>query len=128
MDGYFNPYMNPYLNPYQYQAQKHEQNVVRVSGYEGAKNYAMGPNSSVFLLDESGILIWCVTTDGAGYKTIHPYDISPHQEPPKPEESQLTDILNKLNNLEARMNELTSNFTATKQTGVRWNDDSSDSK
>lgn len=78
-------FMNPYgaLNPYmQYQQNAYQhtkQEVVKVNGENGARAYQIGANSSALLLDESGLMVWLVTTDGAGYKTVMPYDITPHQ-------------------------------------------------
>ena len=67
--NYMNP-MNTYGfgQPFQPQIQPvmpaAQQQVVRVSGENGAKTYQIGPNSSALLLDESGLLIWLVTSDG----------------------------------------------------------------
>ena len=71
------------FNPYQFQPQSTQ--VVKVNGLYGANAFAIGPNSSALLLDESGTLVWLVTTDGAGYKTVSPYDITPHKEPAAPD-------------------------------------------
>jgi len=70
--------------------------VTRVNGRGGAEAFRMGPNSSAFLLDESGELLWAVTTDGAGYKTILPYDITPHQEAAPPDYSRIEARLTRL--------------------------------
>lgn len=82
---YQNPYM-PFtgsqaaMNPYQGMAMAAPQmQVTKVNGEGGANAYSMGPNSSALLLDASGTMIWAVTTDGAGYKTVCPYDITPHK-------------------------------------------------
>ena len=83
--------------------------VVRVNGRGGAEAFAIGPNSSALLLDESGRLVWAITTDGAGYKTIAPYDIAPHQDAPAPDYSGLETRIAKL---EAFVNEYTSDTTA----------------
>ena len=83
--------------------------VVRVNGRNGAEAYAIGPNSSALLLDESGALVWLVTTDGAGYKTVAPYDISPHQTAPAPDFSSLEDRIKKL---EERVNAASDSATA----------------
>lgn len=100
------PYNNqPYINPYN---QNPPQQVVRVNGKNGAEAYAMGANSSALLLDESGTIVWAVTTDGAGYKKIVPYDIIPHQ---TEEEKSLTDIEARLSRLEAMMNASTDTAT-----------------
>lgn len=78
-------FVNPYLGMYQamqpayQQQQTAKQEVTRVNGENGARAYQIGANSSALLLDESGLLIWLVTTDGAGYKTVAPYDITPHK-------------------------------------------------
>ena len=73
--------------------------VVRVNGRGGAEAYAIGPNSSALLLDESGSIVWLVTTDGAGYKTVAPYDITPHQVPQAPDYSSLEARIKKLEEL-----------------------------
>ena len=66
------------MNPYQ--VTQPQQQVTKVNGAGGANAYAMGPNSSALLLDASGTMIWAVTTDGAGYKTVAAYDIIPHKD------------------------------------------------
>ena len=83
---YQNPYqfmgsqaaMNPYQGMMQQQAAPQMQ-VTKVNGAGGANAFSMGPNSSALLLDASGTMIWAVTTDGAGYKTVAAYDIVPHK-------------------------------------------------
>lgn len=82
-------YQNPYaqylgpqaaINPYQgMMAGAPQMQVTKVNGEGGANAFSMGPNSSALLLDASGTMIWAVTTDGAGYKTVMPYDIIPHK-------------------------------------------------
>lgn len=83
--------------------------VVRVNGRAGAESFAMGPNSSALLLDESGTLVWLATTDGAGYKTVVPYDITPHQVAPAPDFSSLEARIKKL---EERFNDSGNSATA----------------
>ena len=39
----------------------------------------MPPNSRTLLLDENAPIIWLAQTDGAGYKTVTPYTITPYQ-------------------------------------------------
>ena len=79
---YYNPYGQQFQN-YQQQVtpQIPQQQVVKVNGENGARAYAMGANSSALLLDECGTIVWLKTTDGAGFPTVSPYDISPHQVP-----------------------------------------------
>ena len=107
MNGYQNPYINPYgvgtFNPFQQyqqpvQAQPAQQ-VVRVNGENGARSYQIGANSSALLLDESGTIVWLVTSDGAGYKTVSPYDIVPHKAEQAPDYSDLEIRVKKLEDM-----------------------------
>lgn len=115
-------YNNPYLpnNPYQQQynamlpnqpqvnVQGPQMQVVRVNGRNGAQAFQIGPNSSALLLDESGTMVWLVTTDGASYKTVAPYDIAPHQDAPAPDFSGLE---SRIKRLEDFVNEYTGDST-----------------
>lgn len=96
-----NPYLNPYVNanPYiqpQQPPMQPRREVVKVNGENGARAFPMGANSSALLLDESGGIVWLVTTDGAGYKTVAPFDITPHQTAPAPDFSSLEARISKL--------------------------------
>ena len=101
----YNPY-NPY-NPYQQNQQSFmpsqapRQELVKVNGRPGAEAYQMAPNSSALLLDETAPIVWLAQTDGAGYKTLSPYSISPYQpEPPVDVKS----LLQRVEKLEAMIN------------------------
>lgn len=87
----FNGYMQgmqPYGNPYadrlaamqQNQTMQQRCDVVTVNGENGAQAYPLAPNSSALLLDESQPLVWLVKTDGAGYKTVSAFNITPHEQ------------------------------------------------
>ena len=93
-----NPFLNPYMNPYQAPAQNMIQpsQVVKVNGENGARAYQIGANSSALLLDESGLMVWLVTSDGAGYKTVSAYDITPHQTAPAPDYGSLEGRIKRL--------------------------------
>lgn len=54
--------------------------VVKVNGRAGAESYQLPPNSDILLLDMNDPIAWFVQSDGAGYKTVTPYDISAHKE------------------------------------------------
>lgn len=56
----------------------------------------LGPNSSMLLLDESAPLVWLAQTDGAGYKTLTAYDITPHVEPAPADIKSIEDRLRKI--------------------------------
>jgi hypothetical protein len=116
-------YMNPMLNTYgfgqPFQPQPiqaampaAQQQVVRVSGENGAKTYQIGPNSSALLLDESGLLVWLVTSDGAGYKTVQAYDITPHKVKQAPDYGNLE---SRIKRLEDMINGNTANTAATQR-------------
>ena len=99
-----NPYMNymgaqAAMNPYQGIAAAQQMQVIKVNGEGGANAFSMGPNSSALLLDTSGTMIWAVTTDGAGYKTVVPYDISPHRNPEQIAVKSLEDRIKRLEEL-----------------------------
>ena len=113
MYGFQNPYMpaNQYFGMQQ-QQQPQTVQVVRVNGRNGAEAYAIGPNSSALLLDESGTLVWLCTTDGAGYKSISAYDITPHQAAPAPDYGSLETRISKL---EAIISERTADTHAAKR-------------
>lgn len=98
-------YQNPFINPYGMQPQfmqpapmqqAPQTQVVRVNGENGARAYQIGANSSALLLDESGTMVWLVTSDGAGYKTVAAYDIAPHQVTPQPDFGSLESRIKKL--------------------------------
>ena len=87
--------------------------VIKVKGEPGVDMFQMGPNSSVLLLDETAPIVWFVQTDGAGYKTKTPYDVSPHVEEPKPDvkslEDRLISIDERLQKIEGAMNDESDN-------------------
>ena len=124
-----NQYPNPYMNPYgmqqtfqQYPAGPQMQ-VTKVSGEAGARAYQMGPNSSALLLDESGLMVWLCTTDGASYKTVTAYDIVPHQEAPAPDWNALDARITKLEGL---IHANTADSSATRKRPGGKSDDGSD--
>ena len=102
---YQNPYafmgsqaaMNPY--PGMQMQQAPQMQVTRVNGEGGANTFSMGPNSSALLLDTSGTMIWAVTTDGAGYKTVVPYDIIPHKSQEQVAVKSLEDRIKRLEDM-----------------------------
>ena len=104
-----NQFQNPFLNSYgmypQFMPQQQMQQpvpqmqVTKVNGENGARSFQMGVNSSALLLDESGEVVWLVTSDGAGYKTVAPYDITPHQQKPTQEYKSLEDRVKRLESM-----------------------------
>ena len=76
--------------------------VIHVNGKNGAEAYQMPANSSVLLLDENQPLVYLAQTDGAGYKTITAYSITPYKPEPLPNLATLEERIAKL---EAKLNE-----------------------
>lgn len=54
-------------------------NIIGVSGRKGADAFAMGPNSRAILFDDTEDVMYRVTTDGAGVKTIAEFDFTPRE-------------------------------------------------
>lgn len=81
-----------------------------VNGEAGARSYRMAPNSSCLLLDETAPLVWLCQTDGAGYMSVTPYQIAPYK-PPEP--VNLNTIMERIDRLEAKINESHSAEIAT---------------
>lgn len=74
----------------------------------------MQPNSDILLLDETAPIIWLAKTDGAGYKTLEPYDISPHKEVTPEDKFSLLET--RIAKLEEALNDKQSNTS-----GSNWN-------
>lgn len=75
--------------------------IIEVNGIEGANAYNIAPNSSAMLLDTQYPICYVVKTDGAGYKTVMPFDLTPHI--PK-EQAQMNSIEERLKRLEETIN------------------------
>ena len=82
--------------------------IQKVNGEESAKAFPIGPNSSVILLDMTNPLIWVITTDASGYKTVNPFTITPFipEQPISASdiETKMADINARLEKIEERMN------------------------
>jgi hypothetical protein len=80
----YDPYRMPYNGLQQPQsalnAPRYE--IIRVNGKGGVDALQMAPNSSVIVMDETAPMVWLISSDGAGYKTANPFDISPHRDAP----------------------------------------------
>ena len=121
-------YQSIFPNPYGFMPQYQQTpqqiqpvtQVVRVNGENGAKAYNIGANSSALLLDESGTMVWLVTSDGAGYKSVSAYDITPHQNVPAPD---LGSLESRIARLEEIVNGNARNSSATRK---KQSDDGTD--
>ena len=128
----FNPYgqIFPQNNNFNNSCFIPQQQVVPVDGETGARAVPLGANSSVWLLDSSGLMAWLVTTDNAGNKNAYPYDINPHKTATAPDYDEMNTRISKIETeLEALINELTGNpTTTTKQQSTTGNTKSSVNK
>lgn len=92
------------------QPQASKRTVVKVSGRNGAEAFQMTSDESVLLLDTTAPIVWLCQTDGAGYKTLTPYDISVHKETPP--EDKFKSLEERIAKLEDTIN-AKSNTTST---------------
>lgn len=86
--------------------------IIKVNGEAGAQNFRMAPNSSTILADANEAMIWVATTDGAGYLTVTPWDLSPHQTAPQ---ININDLANRVTQLEEILNARQSHSQSNKQ-------------
>lgn len=70
--------------------------IIHVNGRGGAEALQMAANSNVIVLDDTAPLVWLCQTDGAGYKTVTPYTITPYQPKPPVDVSSLESRITKL--------------------------------
>lgn len=92
-----------------------KQEVIRVSGRAGASAFAMGPNSSVLLMDETQPVVWLKTTDSACYPTLTGYPLGDPSELEKEEVpvSAFDSIASRLESIERRLDELSGKSDAS---------------
>lgn len=95
-------YVNPLLAslyPGMFPNTQQKQEVITVNGEDGANAYKLPPNSSALVLDENKPVVYLVKTDGAGYKTVLAYTITPIV---KAVEPTMTDVMARLEALEKK--------------------------
>lgn len=86
--------------------------IIKVNGEASAKSFRMGPNSTALLLDETAPIVWYAQTDGTGYLTVTPFDVSPHKAQPPVD---VNDLYNRVAKIEEYLtNVQQSNSTNTK--------------
>ena len=91
-------YSDPYSRLNALQANQ-RMDIVTVNGENGARAFQMPPNSRVLLLDENAPIVWLAQTDGAGYKTVSAYNISPVQSAQTQEYSSLEARIKRLEDM-----------------------------
>lgn len=78
---YQNTFQNFGAFPIQNMPRQSENNLIRVTGIEGAKAYQMPPNSTVALFDGGEDIMYIKATDGAGFPTIRMFRFEPIDTP-----------------------------------------------
>ena len=77
----YNPVQTQYPNTYAAQTtiapQAPVDNLIRVTGIDGAKAYQLPPNSSIALFDSNNDIMYIKTTDGAGFPSIRSFSFTP---------------------------------------------------
>lgn len=73
--------------------------IITVNGRQGAESFQMGPDSNILLADKNDNIIWLVQTDGAGYKTVTPYAVTPYVEKPPVDVNVLEDRITNIENM-----------------------------
>jgi hypothetical protein len=112
MTGGYQPIMQ---NPYQARLNAMQgdfmsrQDILRVNGENGAKMINLAPNGSALALDENAPILWVVQADGAGYKTVTPFSITPYQAATTPDYNTLEA---RIKRLESLINEQSDNANA----------------
>ena len=86
-----------------------QQDYIEVSGKAGADAFQMGPNSRALLLDNTAPILWVAKTDGAGYKTLAGFDLSPHEE--TKQEDTIKSLEDRIRKIEERLNNGKSNHS-----------------
>lgn len=73
-----------YYSQYMNQPQPTQNNLIRVTGIEGARAYQMCANSTVALFDNNEDLMYVKMTDGANFPTIRTFRFEEVKEDSKP--------------------------------------------
>lgn len=61
------------------------QELIRVTGIDGAKAYQMPPNSVVPLFDANNDIMYIKSTDGAGFPSIRAFSFAPIEQAQEPQ-------------------------------------------
>ena len=106
----YQPY-NPYGFPQNLQqnlpqAIQNQMQIPKVHGREGANAFPMGPNSSALAMDDGASIVWMMVTDSAGYKTVTPFDVTPHEETKPATTNDLKSLLDTMKSFDERLTKL----------------------
>lgn len=88
--------------PQMMQPQAVQSQIIRVKGEAGARTLNLAPGCSALALDETAPVVWLCEADGAGYRTVTPFEI---QAVKKAEPVDLKAIEERIKRLEAMIGE-----------------------
>ena len=115
-----NPYIPQFSIPsFLPQAPLQQVEIQKVTGEESARAYPLAPNSSIILLDSNNPLIWVVTTDASGYKTVNPFTITPYTPEKAPSAEDINERLKVINDRLEKLEERTRRYGQSNN-GSTW--------
>lgn len=88
--------------------------IPRVNGENGARALELRPNGEKIALDINEPLLWLITADSAGYKTISAFDIKPHKADAVPM-TDYSELEKRIKKIEEKIYESDSTDTATNE-------------
>ena len=92
------PYYNNYFQP-------QRQELIKVNGLEGAKNYPLSPGSSVALFDAESDIMYIKTMDAGGFPSIRTFSfMETTSKPVDATESRLSAIEMEITNIKEVLN------------------------
>lgn len=108
----YNPYAPwPTNSTLQYQSQMamtpQGKQIPRVHGKAGVDSYALGPNESVLLMDETANIVWAKVADAAGYATSRGFYLTPIDNTQEAADvSTVPDYETRLDDIEKKVNSM----------------------
>lgn len=89
---YQSPYPQPYQMPQMTQPVPAQQSsgLNRVTGIEGARAFAVNPNSVVALFDDTQDVFYVKSTDSGGFPTLKAYRFAPMEDAPQSQSTGLS--------------------------------------
>ena len=82
------------------------QNLIKVTGIEGAKAYQMSPNSVTALFDDKENIMYIKQTDGAGFPTIKTFTFTECETETETKPAEISEIRAEIDALREDMNKL----------------------
>ena len=120
--GYQQPTTGMQYSPYQNVSPATD--IVKVAGIEGANAYPMGPNQKAVVFDSREDVMYFITTDGGGYKSIQDFEFFPRNHGKREKEEQNSYVTrDDFEALVAKVDSLESRSTRATRSSRRATDD-----